>query len=1638
MKRLLVLLLASVLSYCAAADNPVQTDSDSAALQAPTLSFSGVVRDASDAGISGVRFTLFVEGEPSKQWETQSSASGRFTMEAIPCGESVLMVESEGTCRTFIRKTFAEGTTPFELDPITVRKGLYVSGQVKENGTGTPIAGANVWAFRMDNSDSDDILELLPLHTVADASGCYEMTTLVAGERYALIADATGYAEQRKTDIIPGTRSIDFLLFKGASVAGTVTQANKPVSDVSMTLVYHGRQDESPEDWLPTESMRNVPLRLLAHLGLSESKPGSHTRYFTTDSAGVFRFYGLRAGKYSIHARQDNKVGLLVARDSVFELGIAQQMNNLRVQLVDGGVVSGTVTDQETHNPISSATVALNLMEALRFETIQTDASGEYRFAGLEAGEATLAVQSPGYLREEKTITVTLGSTITSDMSLAKAQFIAGKVVNSASAPVEGARVELTDLKRDGRARTALKAQRTLSDAQGIFRFDELDRGVAQIRAATGDFMTTTVADVKTGSDDVIIALKPGGTLAGYVHLDSGEIVSGASVELTPQTALGDWAKKRNLKATTGEDGSYQLDGLEPGTYDAAASTSELFSEIQKEVEITAGQETRLDLVLKKGVNVSGRVVAETQDEDQPVSNAQLKCSLSLYGKTRSATTTDLGDFILEHIPSGLATIEMTAPPRYIPKKATQRLVVGDEDVSGVEFRVLLGGRVSGVVTGPEGSGISDARVAIRKTGIFNVGFSHPEAISDATGFYLIDGLEEGKDYTLNPSAEGYAPSKSEPFSLQKGEEITDFDLVLSLGGSISGKVTDASGQPLEGISILAGTTLLDLEGRRGAPTRTDELGTYRIQHVPEGQATVVCEPPREIVSRGDFSQMMQMMKTVLVRDGQETTDVDFQIKIKAEQPIAEEPSEKEPDTKEKNSYIRGVVVNSAGKPVPNVSIQVTPATFRRGFEGNFGNHKSDQQGRINIEKIDPGRYLLNISATARYGAMTVTADAPEENLTITLKGFGAISGRVILKTDGRPVTRFSLACEPQTQNPMDASRWLQAGKGVDYYSPRGDFLIENLAVDRYDLTVRAQGYADGVQNNVVVEEGKTTTDVVIEIGLGGSITGIVLTSLDENPVSVAKVALERAGTNPGLALLGITDSDERAVYTDSGGYFELGNLNPGDVTLIATHPEFAPARARNLRVVDGEESASILITLNAGGTVEGYVYGEDGKGIPGQLVTVMIMERGISQKAVTDENGFYKVRALEPGSYSVMLGDFTQMFISRPGVSTKTAVVKEGEVTVISFGAQGAMIYGLVTRRGEPVGQAKVSVRMSEMPFGFDFNANATTDERGYYQVQGLDKGHYFVMLSEGMLGLQALVKEQIDIPESAGAYEVNLAYPESVVAGIVISATNQSPVPNASVSLVPEEGGYAEQMAQMFGGFSDTTDADGRFEVEQVPANQYKLIAKAQGFGQETLNVEVTRDASIRDIEIQLGGYGILQGQISDAGTGNPVLALVQVKDAKGTIVASNLDSIHAMTQNQGNYKVDGISPGVYDIVAFEGQSQQYIPQVVRGVQIQAKQTTKLDFKLERGAVVLAISFVEPDGTLVAGATAQLLNQAGEDMKDMVFVIGSKLSGVLPKGQYRLFAQAQGYESVDQLLDLSEDSGHYDESIVMRRVGP
>ena len=98
------------------------------------------------------------------------------------------------------------------------------------------------------------------------------------------------------------------------------------------------------------------------------------------------------------------------------------------------------------------------------------------------------------------------------------------------------------------------------------------------------------------------------GTIRGQVTDPSGAVVPNVSVMATPAPGQPGQAKA----ATVGKDGTYQINGLVPGTYSVSAVAQGFTPFDQETVQVTAGQVQQLDIKLeieqeKEEINVTGQ-----------------------------------------------------------------------------------------------------------------------------------------------------------------------------------------------------------------------------------------------------------------------------------------------------------------------------------------------------------------------------------------------------------------------------------------------------------------------------------------------------------------------------------------------------------------------------------------------------------------------------------------------------------------------------------------------------------------------------------------------------------------------------------------------------------------------------------------------------------------------------------------------------------------------------------------------------------------------------------------------------------------------------------------------------------------------
>ncbi|HKV91697.1 MAG TPA: carboxypeptidase regulatory-like domain-containing protein [Candidatus Angelobacter sp.] len=153
------------------------------------------------------------------------------------------------------------------------------------------------------------------------------------------------------------------------------------------------------------------------------------------------------------------------------------------------------------------------------------------------------------------------------------------------------------------------------------------------------------------------------------------------------------------------------------------------------------------------------------------------------------------------------------------------------------------------------------------------------------------------------------------------------------------------------------------------------------------------------------------------------------------------------------------------------------------------------------------------------------------------------------------------------------------------------------------------------------------------------------------------------------------------------------------------------------------------------------------------------------------------------------------------------------------------------------------------------------------------------------------------------------------AVVEGTVINAQNSRTIPGASVNLVGTEGGSKSTRA----------DGSGHFIFQQVEPGHYKLIAARQGFFSDQHKreyqpiFEVAAGEHVKNMAVRLMPTAVISGEIVDEF--NDTLQSVEVKLLAREVRLGQMylrDAGHTLTDDRGQYRISGLRPGKYYLVA------------------------------------------------------------------------------------------------------------------------
>ena len=280
--------------------------------------------------------------------------------------------------------------------------------------------------------------------------------------------------------------------------------------------------------------------------------------------------------------------------------------------------------------------------------------------------------------------------------------------------------------------------------------------------------------------------------------------------------------------------------------------------------------------------------------------------------------------------------------------------------------------------------------------------------------------------------------------------------------------------------------------------------------------------------------------------------------------------------------------------------------------------------------------------------------------------------------------------------------------------------------------------------------------------------------------------------------------------------------------------------------IANAQQSTSAEKTTESSrGDITGTVLGDRGQPLVGANVIVRRMNviGGAARQLVTNSDGNFEAKNLEPGLYSVFVTAPVYVLpprdrdspapIYRPGDSVRLELIRGGVIT------------GTVTNAlNEPVVSIRVRALMVRDANGIDSKGllqafgNATTDDRGVYRMYGLLPGTYIVEVGgPGFGGGGNTMPYDLDGPTFApsssrdDAMEVTVASgqentidvryraePGHVVSGSVKNLGNAT----STVSLLPANGGW------MTSSSTYQRPGDRGFAFYGVPDGVYDVVAQ------------------------------------------------------------------------------------------------------------------------------------------------------------------------------------------------------------------
>ena len=488
------------------------------------------------------------------------------------------------------------------------------------------------------------------------------------------------------------------------------------------------------------------------------------------------------------------------------------------------------------------------------------------------------------------------------------------------------------------------------------------------------------------------------------------------------------------------------------------------------------------------------------------------------------------------------------------------------------------------------------------------------QSTTDADGRYTLSGLPSGQigvsavapTFSLTDSSIDQMGRSGKSVNLSEGESVSGIDFSLASGVVITGRITDAEGKPVIGVSVSIydtdkNTPVFRFGGADPTMFQTDDRGIYRVYGIPAG---------KYIVSAGQSSDSGSIFtgglkypltyhpnvtertraKVIELSSGGESTGVDIQLGVPGQ-----------------SFYVRGKFIDAdTGQPVSNQAVAFMREQKDSRTTGSTYTGTTDARGEFIVDGFSPGQYSVysannpgSPSTTYSDATRFQIVDADVTDIEVKIHQGATILGQVV--HEGAPDPKAALLFKsmsiyatpqiPKTSTDPNPPQFIFSRVSED-----GSFALTGLAPGKIMLNGGTFPLNIGLEIRRIEREGVVLPKGVLDISAGEKISGIRFIVATGTGSVHGTVTLEGMPASAGM-ILRVTCrrlAAESGTYAgqpmmvDARGQFLINGLTPGDyeVRVNGTTRNAQPGRqsvfeAKQTVTVTDAAEAQILLDLH-------------------------------------------------------------------------------------------------------------------------------------------------------------------------------------------------------------------------------------------------------------------------------------------------------------------------------------------------------------------------------------------------------------------------------------------------------------------------